>query len=196
MKSFLHAGEQPVSSPSALRTPDSLLRFQRCPYCRSGHGDIFVDLDQAAALPRDTDVLIGQDPEQSVVLFRPGVVGGNPCPHTVFLLIDVILTARKKPTISHCFTWRHTWFDESDPGGRARDLMMDVLEEAVLDRESRHFPGPRAKRSCFPFWVLRPSLEVPNPHRADPKGLITCEGWVICSVSGRGFCQDLAKAAR
>ncbi len=196
MKSFLHAGEQPVSSQSALQTPDSLLRFHRCPYCRPGDGDVFVDLDQAAALPRDLDVLIGHDPEQSVVLFRPGVVGGIPCPHTVFLLIDVILTGKKTSNVEHCFTWRHPWFDESDAGGLAKDIMWDILEEAVLDRESRHLPGPRPYRPCSPYRVFRPSRKVWYPHHADSRSRIACEGWVICSVNGQGFCKELGKAAR
>lgn len=196
MKSCFCAGKPPASPPSTLQTSDSVLRFHRCPYCRLGDGDIFVNLEQAATLPRDTDVLIGADPNPSVVLFRRGFVGTNPCPHAVFLLIDIILASKKNSDVQHCFTWRHPWFDESDTDGLAKDFMWDVFEEADLFRENRRFPGPRPYRPCFPFRVLRPSRKVRYPHHADPRARITCEGWVICSVNGRGFCKELAKAAR
>jgi hypothetical protein len=201
MKSFSHAGEPPVSSQLALQTPDNLLLFHRCPYCRRGVGDIHIDLQAAAAWKpspsaRYGEVSISEVPDQTVVVFQPGVVGANPCPHMIYLLVDVNEMPEDRYDNMNTFLWHHPRFDEGDPNGLGFDLLWEeVVDRWAMGAKERRILGPRSYRPSFPYRIRRPVREIQYPHHGDPEGRFQCEGWVICSVDAKGFCAELVEVA-
>jgi hypothetical protein len=182
---------------TSVQMPDNLL-FYRCPYCRRGDGDIHIDLQAALVWQPplsvgDGDVLIEKVPDQTVVVFRPGVVGATPCPHMIYLLVDVdLMPEDNMKTFIYC----HPWFNESDPNGLAWDLLWDeVVDRWDSSAAERRFLGRCLYRPSFPYRIRRPVREIQYPHHGDPEGRIQCEGWVICSVDAMGFCAELVEVA-
>ena len=102
-----------------------------------------------------------------MVVFQPGIVGANPCPHMIYLLSDVI-TGAKEPNIESTYVWNHPWFQESDPDRFASELLWnDVFDYWAISAKERRTPGFSLLPS-LPYRIRRPVREVRYPHHGDP----------------------------
>lgn len=176
-----------------------LLLFQRCPYCRRGVGDIRIDL--AAALtrrpPSEEVIVLDEIQGQPVVVFQPGVAGARPCPHTIYLLIDVWTPKANCPKVDLSFVWNHPWFAEHDSNGFAKEVFWDqVVDRRQVRAEGRRELGFPSYRPELPYSVRRPVRETMYPRRGTMQRRVRCEGWAIYSVDAQAFCEELGKAAQ
>ena len=170
-----------------MGTLNHWLLFHRCSFCRRGTGRIFVDTKQAVQWkpPPSRDIAIGKTPDQPVVLFQPRVA--KPCPHVIYLLVDVNLLYGAEHRSDTTFTWVNPWFDANDPARTAMNLLWDeVVDPWYLGEPSLYRPS-------IPFDIRRPSREIRRPHHGDPEGRSEIEGWVICAADARKFCGELGE---
>jgi hypothetical protein len=187
-----------VHAPTAVQKPVNLL-FHRCPYCRHGAGDIHIDLAQAAMWPppsaadqRCTEIM--DVPDQQVVIFQRGIVGTTPCPHTIVLEINVTMLRRNNrnnPSNSHTFSWIHPRLVGCEPV--VEDIFWEDVFNYTVCQDIMDRPSYSPK---WPYQVQRPVREITYPHRGDQNGRVLCEGWVVCSVGGEDFLEDIDEAAR
>ena len=178
-----------------VQCPVNALRlFHRCPYCRHGDGDIRIDLHAAMTWPR-RDTSINKVPDQDVVVFQAGIAKAPPCPHLLWLLVDINRAFRGRYVAEKTFTWLDCWFNMNDANGLAADLMFtDAFEDRPHRAENRPSNIPRYFRPSVPYRLRRLEREIPDPHYGDPQRRIECEGWVICTVDKQNFLADLGEA--
>jgi hypothetical protein len=180
---------------NAIQTPNrSLLRVFRCPYCRHGRGDVHVDVPAAVAWkpPSDAEVVIGKV-QQPVVVFRPGVVEARPCPHLLYLLLDVNQVAGDRRLGTKTFLWTHPWFDENKgEDDFASDLFFqDVFDHHAMPRARDERPVAQRFHPSVPYQVRRLWPEDNQPRN----GHVQCEGWAVVTVDAAGFLAELRNAA-
>ena len=154
-----------------------IVRFHRCPFCRRGEGEIGIDIDAVQTWQPHkvavTELLINDIPDQPVVAFQPDRVANVPCPHIVYMVVDIDISVSSKERLSRTFTWLNPWFREYDPAHDAFWFMW----EAVVESD-----GPRTYEPSYPYRVRRPGREKVIKIAGGLEQHACCQGWVISST--------------
>lgn len=119
--------------------------FHRCPYCRSGHGDMAVDTDRLIHWllknqhMKDVPTDYGGHPAAHTLVFNPEFPRGEPCDHLVTASFVTMLRSAEDlvaPEIAGTIIdFRHPWFGRYE--GELRDdyiiFAMDRCRKDILD---------------------------------------------------------------
>ena len=130
------------------------MQFNRCPYCRDGASKIVVDTD---AVPiwkpprtKTEEIVINHFPDQPIVRFLPHRELAQPCPHLLYLLVDVDAGTGQQPEQSLTLTWLHPWLLY---GIRTFSRFYDLWEAVVEPGDPSYVPStPHQVRQPAAAW--------------------------------------------